>query len=472
MHRTIVTVSPPRFIYALLLLFALIVESRSVELYAAGKPGEDWPTFLGPRGDGKSNEKGMQVPWPQEGPPIIWTHPLEESYGIGVTSKGLFYQFDRIEGKATLLCLNRLTGQEIWRFAYASNYRDLYGYNSGPRASPVVDGNRVYIYGVEGMLHCIHTRTGEKIWSVDVNQKFGVIQNFFGVGSTPVIHGDLLIVMVGGSPDADKQVPPGALDRVSSNGTGIVAFDKQTGKVRYKTADNLASYASLKLAKGQGRDWLFSFARQGLDVLNPATGKIDFQYPWRARNLESVNASVPVVVGDEVFISETYGPGSSLLRFRPGAFDVVWQDDARKRMKSMQTHWNTAICVDGYLYGSSGRHESNADLRCIEWKTGKVKWTVPGLTRGSLLYVDNHFVYLTEDGTLRLIRVNSEKYQIVSTVVYRRPADELPPLFKNDDRATRLLRPPAWAAPILSHGLLYVRGADRLVCIELINDSN
>ncbi len=92
-----------------------------------------------------------------------------------------------------------------------------------------------------------------------------------------------------------------------------------------------------------------------------------------------MNASVPVVVGNEVLISETYGPGDALLAVKPGGHSVVWQDDARKRDKAMQTHWNTGIHVDGYFYASSGRHARPAELRCIEWRTGKVMWSQPGL---------------------------------------------------------------------------------------------
>ena len=96
--------------------------------------------------------------------------------------------------------------------------------------------------------------------------------------------------------------------------------------------------------------------RGGLLGLEPSTGKVDFHYPWRAPILESVNASNPVVVGDRVFISETYGPGAAPLEVKPGGCKEVWTDAGKPRNKTMQCHWNTPICVDGYLYGCSGRH--------------------------------------------------------------------------------------------------------------------
>jgi hypothetical protein len=162
-----------------------------------------------------------------------------------------------------------------------------------------------------------------------------------------------------------------------------------------------------------------------------------------------------VVVDDRVFISETYGPGSSLLQIKPGGYDVVWSDENKGRNKSMQCHWNTPIYHDGYLYGCSGRHQWQAELRCIEFATGKVMWSEPGLTRSSLLMVDGHFICLTEVGQLLLLKVNPHKFDLVSRL----------------DGKQTLLEYPCWAAPILSHGLLYVRGKDRLVCLELIPET-
>ena len=355
------------------------------------------------------------------------------------------------------------TGKELWRFEYDTQYEDLLGYNNGPRCSPVIEGNRVYIYGAEGMLHCLRANDGKPIWNVNTVKKYGVVQNFFGVGSTPVIEGDLLICMVGGSPPGSPQLYA-SNGNVDGNGSGLVAFNKYTGKEVYKITDELASYASLKTTSIDGRRWGLAFCRGGLVGFEPSSGKVHFQYPWRSRMLESVNASMPVVNGNDILVSECYQIGSSLLTIKGNGYEVTWKDDRRKREKALRAHWNTPIYLDGYLYGCSGRNKPDADLRCIECKTGKVKWVkvFPGFLRerSSLLYVDGHFIYQGELGVLRLIKATPEKYEVVSEVVLRDP-DE-----KEQPRA--LLREPCWAAPILSHGLLYVRGDERLACLELI----
>jgi hypothetical protein len=157
-------------------------------------------------------------------------------------------------------------------------------------------------------------------------------------------------------------------------------------------------------------------------------------------------------------ISECYGPGGALLKLRPGGADVVWSDAKKTpRKKSLMCHWMTPIYHDGYVYGSSGRHTPAAELRSVEWATGKVMWSQPALTRSSLLMVDGHFVCLSEDGILRLLKVNPQKYEQLSELEVLDPATK-----------QQLLEYPCWAAPVLANGLLYVRGEDRLVCLELI----
>lgn len=434
---------------------ALVVLTLSLPCFAdeplpdlgTRKTGSDWPSFLGPTGDSVSTEKGILTTWPKDGLRIVWQKKVGGGYAMPAISRGRAFTFDRIGDKARLQCLKSETGDVVWTFTYDTNYEDQYGYSGGPRCFPVVDGDRVYICGSEGMLHCVKAADGNLVWKVDTAKDFGVIQNFFGVGSTPIVEGDLLLVTVGGSPPGSEKVH---FSRLKSTGTALVAFDKLTGKVRYKAGDDLAAYASPVVRTINGRRWGLLFARSGLLGFDPATGKVEFHHPWRARSLESVNASCPVVVGDRVFISETYGPGSALLKVKPGGVEEIWTDvDKDAAEKSMQCHWMTPIHVDGYLYGSSGRHHDEAELRCIELATGKVMWRKPGLYRTSLLLADGHFLCLGEDGTLRLLKVNPKQYEEVA-------------------RMDTHLNYPCWAAPILSHGLLYLRGRDRLLCLDLI----
>ncbi|MBY0231898.1 MAG: PQQ-like beta-propeller repeat protein, partial [Gemmataceae bacterium] len=372
------------------------------------KGGEDWPRFLGPRGDSTSAEKGLVVPWPKDGPRVAWHKPLGIGYSMPTVDRGRLFVFDRVRNRCRLRALNAEDGETLWTFEYATAYRDKYGYNGGPRCSPVVDGPRVYAFGPEGMLHCVNARDGKVVWKVDTEKEFGVIQNFFGVGSTPVVEGDLLLVQVGGSPKGSDETP---FDELKANGTGMVAFDKRTGKVKWKALDELASYSSPVLATVGKRRLCLLLGRGGLHALDPRTGKAEGSFPWRANMLESVNASNPVVVGERVLISECYQIGAAWLDIKPGGgFKPLWTDKEKGRRKRLATHWMTPVVVDGYAYGSSGRHENEAELRCVELATGTVMWSEKGLTRTSLLHVDGHFVCLGEDGTLLLLKAGPKKY--------------------------------------------------------------
>ena len=440
-----------RFAHIFLLLLLNLWWTGWIGTFAA-----DWNDFLGPERNGKSHEKIDVAAWGKTGPPVVWQKRIGTSYGAPTVSNGRLFIFARHGNMARLTCLDSTTGNEHWRFEYRTDYVDMYGYNNGPRCCPVVDDDRVYIFGAEGMLHCVRVSDGKGLWEVDTMAKFHVVQNFFGIASAPTVEGELLIVQVGGSPPGGPKDIWSANGRPDPNGSGIVAFNKHTGEVVYQIADELASYASPVFTTINERRWGFAFLRGGLVGFEPASGTIDFHYPWRHPKIESVNASSPVVADDFVFISESYGIGSSVLKVHPGGYEVVWKDRASRRNKSMALHWNTAIHHEGYLYACSGQHPNGAELRCVELKTGKVAWSQRVDERASLLWVDDHFIYLGEYGRLMLLKCTPKKLEIISQV----------PALK-DKEGRQLVKYPAWAAPVLADGYLYIRGKDRLVCFDL-----
>jgi outer membrane protein assembly factor BamB len=424
------------------LLFLAIV------LVTATANAGDWPTILGPTRDGVSAEKGIIAPWPKEGLKKLWECDLGIGYAPPVVAGGRLYHFDRFGDNARLTCRDAATGKPLWKFEYAMEYEDRYGYEPGPRACPVVDGDRVYLHGVEGMVHCVKANDGKELWKVDTKAKYTFQQNFFGVGSVPVVDGELLIVPVGGSAKGPR---PADFRDVKPNGTGIVAFEKLTGKVKYETGDELASYTSPVVTTIDGKRTALYFARAGLVGFDPQTGKQSFRFPWRAKVEESVNAANPVVVGDKILLTECYGPGAAFIDLKGGKPKEIWTDAEKDRFdRSLACHWSTPIHVNGFVYGCSGRESNDAEMRCVELATGDVKWAKRKTLRSTYLLVDGHIVALAEDGTLSLIKVNPAKYDEVSKY-------DVPELSY-----------PCWAPPVLSNGILYVRGKGKLVALELI----
>ena len=222
--------------------------------------GSDWPVFLGPTGDGKSSETGILKHWNEDGPPLLWQMPVGEGYAAPSVADGRLFLFDRHRDTVRLTCIDAGTGDELWRSEYATDYEDMYGYSNGPRAVPVVDGDLVYTFGPAGRLRSHRVDDGSLVWQVDTAATFGVIQNFFGASSVPVVEGDLLIAAIGGSPEDSPGIQSG---KVVGNGSGIVAFDKRTGEVRYRITDELASYSSPRIVTIGERRWGFFFARGG-----------------------------------------------------------------------------------------------------------------------------------------------------------------------------------------------------------------
>ncbi len=407
---------------------SLLTSGFLLVLMVACQPlaAEDWPNFLGPRFDGTSVEKGLIQNWPSAGPPVLWSRALGASYSAPVTSRGRLILFHRLQDQEVVEAVDASTGAAIWTQSYPTAYVDRFGYNGGPRSSPTIDGERLYTFGAEGKLTCMDFETGEVIWQRWINRDFQVPQNFFGVGSAPVIEGDRILLNAGGA-----------------QGAGIVAIDKKTGQDLWKTGEDEASYSTPVIRSINGTRLGVFFTRRGLSVIEPGTGKERYRYPFRSRNHFSVNAASPLVIDDHVFLSASYRTGAVLLRLDPEGLQVVWKDP-----QTMSNHWATSIYHAGYLYGMDGRHEGGSRFRCVEFMTGKVLWTAErGLGRAAFVLAEGRLIALGERGTLALIEASPEGYR---------------------ERArARVLEYPSWTPPVLSHGLLYVRNETRLLCLDL-----
>ena len=461
---------------ALRLLLAVTLITASSPPPAADPPpatdlstraGEDWGTFLGPAGTGASSLVGIASPWGAAGPRVVWHAAMGEGYCAPAVAGGRAFLFDRVENRLRLRAVEAETGRPLWEAGRDVAYSDSFGYDGGPRAQPVVSGDRLLTFGPDGKLECRAIVDGSLLWEVDTSATYRVIQNFFGVGAAALVVGPqavgaeertLVVVQVGGSREGASPAAPERLDLVKGLDSGLVAFDLDTGAEVWRATNQLASYSVPVLATIGGRPLILAWMRDDLVAVEPATGKLLDRFRWRSDELFSVVAASPVVSGDQILLSECYGPGSVLLEVEKESFRELRRDrpGARPR-QALKTHWNTPVLQDGYVYGSSGRNAGDAQLVCVNWNTGVVGWSEGGLGRASTTLVDGHLLVLGEYGDLVLARATAEKYDELSRV---RPVDAA--------SGRELLVAPCWAAPVIARGLLFVRGNGRVVCLDLL----
>jgi outer membrane protein assembly factor BamB len=347
----------------------------------------DWPGILGPTRNGRS-PLSVADSWAAGEPKELWSVKIGEGYSGPVVSDGKVLVFSREKKAEVLLALDGKTGKEQWRFASPTTYRDDYGKGDGPRATPVIDGDRVYLVGAAGQMHCVELKTGKEVWQKSLAKEYELKPSFFGIGSTPVIEGKLLIANVGGE------------------NAGVVAFDKATGKEVWKASDDAASYSSPIIAELNGKKELVLLTREGVLGLEPSSGKELFRKRWRSRNSASVNASTPLAIeGKYLFFTSSYNTGALLVERTKDGIKEIWSNDS-----SMSCQFNTPVVVGEHLYGFHGRQETKTEFRCVEWKTGKVKWSEAGFACSSMLSAGKKLLVVEEAGRVLLCDANPEKY--------------------------------------------------------------
>jgi outer membrane protein assembly factor BamB len=388
----------------------------------------DWPQFLGPSRTGVYSGPALAGSWPASGPPRLWQKRVGQGLAGPIVVGGRVILFHRVGNEEVIESLDALTGDPGWRHAYPTAYRDDFGFDEGPRAVPVAANGRVYTFGAEGQLTALDLATGRRIWNVDTMRRFRVRKGFFGAAGSPLVEDGRVIANIGGT-DGESDA-------------GIVAFDAETGRVLWTATDHEASYSSPVGASFGGRRHAVFFTRGGLVGLDPASGTIRFERPWRSRSQASVNAATPLVIGDLIFVSATYETGAAVLRVNGTQLTELWASD-----EVLSNHYATSVYLDGHLYGFHGRQEFNPSFRAVVLETGEVKWSVDRFRAGSVTLVGDRLLIARETGELLMAAASPDEF---------RPLAE-----------AQILPPTLRALPAVSDGLVYLRNDDTLVCLDL-----
>jgi outer membrane protein assembly factor BamB len=366
--------------------------------------------------------------WPKDGPKQLWKKALSGGFSSVVVADGKLFTQTKEKNQETVLCLDAATGKEIWQYRYDCDYAAHPSFTgggmpksrTGPRATPAVDNGRVYTLGATGILLCLDTKTGNKIWEQDLLKIGDRKCHTHGYCNCPLVVGDRVYVQPGGPA-----------------GKSLAALDKNDGHVIWTALDDPLGQATPVWAEVNGIPEVIFFTGKGAVGVAPQDGTLLWRYPWTTRF--DLNIATPIYADGKVLISSNYGTGASVFRLKEHSEpETLWKST------SMQNHFSSSVLYQGNLYGFSERR-----LRCVDFQTGKIRWDQVGLGRGSLVVADGHLILLGDDGQLVLADVNPDKYsEVCRCQVF--------------DKGTL-----TWIAPALSDGRLFVRSENQLMALEL-----
>jgi outer membrane protein assembly factor BamB len=408
----------------ILFSFALICAFALLSVTAGNTTSEaEWPQWRGPLRNGLSSETGLLKQWPVNGPAVAWSITnLGEGYGsLAIKADRLYVQGTK-GSESAIFCLNRADGKTIWSVSLGPKVDESRG--NGPRGTPTLDGDRLYVLTENGDLACLRERDGSRVWGKNILKEYDGSNPKWLISESPLVDGNRLIVSPGGS------------------GAGIVALDKMTGAEiwRARELSDQAGYSSCIVADVGGVRSYITFTAGAAVGVRASDGKLMWRYTNVANRV--ANCTTPVFADNKVFFSSAYDTGGALLNLTAQNGEVKAQEAYFTR--DMMNHHGGMVLVNGYLYGFS-----NSVLTCIEFNTGKVMWRERSVGKGSITYADGMLYLLGEKQLVGLAEANPKAYVEKG----RFPINDL-----GRD---------SWAHPVVLGGKLYIRNQNELTCYDV-----
>jgi len=418
---------------------------------------DDWPQWLGPQRDGVWRESGIVDKFPEAGLKVKWRVPVHAGYSGPAVSGGRVYLTDRkagassgsdpfqrgvIPGNERVACFNEANGQLIWKHEYDCPYN--LSYPAGPRATPVIHDGKVYTLGAEGNLFCLNAADGKVVWSREFKRDFAIETPLWGFSAHPLIDGDKLICLVGGSNSV------------------AVAFDRNTGKELWRAlgAKEPGYCPPMIYSVGKTRQ-LIIWHPESINSLDPETGKVYWSQPFPVRS--GLSVPTPRVQDDLLFITSFYN-GPIMLRLdrdKPAA-SVVWRGKSTSERNTDGLHsiMPTPFIDGDHIYGVC----SYGQLRCLKTATGERVWETFAATTGDkevrwanaflIKNGDRYFLH-NEKGDLIIARLTPKGYEEISRAKLVEPTN------------TAAGRDVVWSHPAFANRCVYARNDKELVCASL-----
>jgi outer membrane protein assembly factor BamB len=401
----------------------LMALAAAAALHAQTPASIDWPQWRGPERNGVSRETGLLQEWPPAGPVRVWSaSSLGAGFGsVAVAGDRVYVQGAR-NGQSLVTALNRRDGAHVWTKALGRSVDNDRG--PGPRGTPTVDGDRLYVLTENGDLACLRSRDATVVWQRNILRDFGGRNIPWLISESPLVDGNQVIVTPGG------------------RNAGMVALDKMSGKTVWtsKELSDEAGYASPIVADIQGVRTIMTLTADAGIGVRASDGRL----MWRHRQVanRTANITTPVYSEGHVFYTSSYGTGAALLGLRASGGEIAAQEIYFTR--NMKNHHGGVVLVDGHLYGFD-----DSILNCLEFATGERVWRHRSVGKGSVTFADGHLYILSENNVVGLVEATPQGYREKGR-------------FSISDEGW-----PSWAHPVVSGGRLYIRNQSVLASHDI-----
>ncbi len=385
------------------------------------QPG-DWVGFRGPRRDGRVVGVKVNTDWDNSPPKELWRHRIGPGWSsFAVVGNLIFTQEQRGEDEY-VICYDATTGGEIWSHHDTTRFTELVA-GPGPRATPTFYAGRIYATGANGKLNCLKASDGSVVWSRDITTETEAKVPQWGFSSSPLVAHGLVSVFAGGP-----------------NGKGVIAFDADTGRVKWTAGRGTQSYCSPHLARFNDSEQILINTDAGTEAFDPEKGTALWSHDWPG---EIVRVIQPTLVGDHELLIGT-GLGVGTRKISVGKDDKAWNSKEEWTSKAIKPYYNDMVIFEDHLYGFDGSF-----LACVDLKAGASKWRARGYGSGQLLLLADQglLLILSEQGDVALVRAQPDKHEELARI--------------------KAMEGKTWNHPVVAHGKLFVRNGETIVCYEL-----
>ncbi len=385
---------------------------------------DNWPQWRGIQRDGISQEKGLLQEWREGGPELVWkSSGLGTGYSSVAVSDGKIFTLGDLEDGSYAIAVSEKDGSAVWktRIGEGGGHKKY----PGTRSTPTVDERQVFVLNQHSDLVCLDAESGDLIWRVNLISDFGgKMMSGWKYSESPLVDGDQVIATPGGK-----------------DGT-VIALDRKTGKKLWQTSDwtDKSGYSSVIIATIHGVRQYVQLTGQSVAGLNPDSGQV----LWKAdRPGKTAVVTTPVIEGDMVFVTSSYGVGCN--SFRVSRNGDTWSTEEVYANKEISNHHGGVVLLDGHVFGGSG-----PTFRCVDIQSGELKFAERSAGKGATLYADGRFYLRSENGPMALIKATPSGYEEISR-------------FDQPDRSDHK----AWPHPVVANGKLYLRDQDILLCYDV-----